>query len=218
MTVSKNLLGNRLRDILRDQLRDVYDIERLLARVSTGRASPRDLAHIGKTTSTSSIQGGTQVDRVLLVQAMYDTIDLCPELCDSLEAALVDDCPLLARDGGILRDGYNEQLDELREKLAAGVSNGLLSTRHGKQNELEEANLKVGFNKVFGYYLELSNANKDKAPEEYIRKQTLENAERYITPELKEYEEEVLSSDDKGRLEYELFLKLRDEVHEAQDA
>ena len=128
---------NRLRDILRDQLRDVYDIERLLARVSTGRASPRDLAHIGKTLrQLPPLKAELQGRQSALVQAAYDTIDLCPELCDSLEAALVDDCPLLARDGGILRDGYNEQLDELR-KLAAGVSNGLLSTRHGKQNELE---------------------------------------------------------------------------------
>ena len=114
---------------------------------------------------------------------------------DSLEAALVDDCPLLARDGGILRDGYNEQLDELR-KLAAGGKQWIAEYQAREAERIGVANLKVGFNKVFGYYLELSNANKDKAPEEYIRKQTLKNAERYITPELKEYEEEVLSSDD----------------------
>ncbi|MAQ91543.1 MAG: DNA mismatch repair protein MutS [Rhodopirellula sp.] len=208
---------NRLRDILRDQLRDVYDIERLLARVSTGRASPRDLAHIGKTLrQLPPLKAELQGRQSALVQAAYDTIDLCPELCDSLEAALVDDCPLLARDGGILRDGYNEQLDELR-KLAAGGKQWIAEYQAREAERIGVANLKVGFNKVFGYYLELSNANKDKAPEEYIRKQTLKNAERYITPELKEYEEEVLSSDDKAKaLEYELFLKLRDEVHEAQ--
>ena len=169
---------NRLRDILRDQLRDVYDIERLLARVATGRASPRDLAHIGKTLrQLPPLKAEPQGRQSALVQAAYDTIDLCPELCDSLEAALVDDCPLLARDGGILRDGYNEQLDELR-KLAAGGKQWIAEYQAREAERIGVANLKVGFNKVFGYYLELSNANKDKAPEEYIRKQTLKNAER----------------------------------------
>ena len=116
----------------------------------------------------------------------------------------VDDC------------GYNEELDELR-KLAEGGKQWIAEYQSREAERIGVTNLKVGFNKVFGYYLELSNANKDKAPEEYIRKQTLKNAERYITPELKEYEEAVLSSDDKAKLlEYELFLQLRGQVHEAQ--
>ena len=102
-------------------------------------------------------------------------------------------------------------------KLAAGGKQWIAEYQAREAERIGVTNLKVGFNKVFGYYLELSNANKDKAPAEYIRKQTLKNAERYITPELKEYEEEVLSSDDKAKaLEYELFLGLRGQVHEAQ--
>ena len=208
---------NRLRDTLREKLREVYDIERLLARVSTGRASPRDLAHIGRTLRQLPPLKDVVNDRQsALVKLAYDSIDLCPELCESLESALVDDCPLLARDGGLIRDGYSEELDELR-KLAAGGKQWIAEYQSREAERIGVTNLKVGFNKVFGYYLELSNANKDKAPEEYIRKQTLKNAERYITPELKEYEEAVLSSDDKAKvLEYELFLAIRDQVHEAQ--
>lgn len=208
---------NLLRDTLREKLREVYDIERLLARVSTGRASPRDLAHIGKTLRQLPPLKDVVNDRQsALLQFAYDSIDLCPELSESLESALVDDCPLLARDGGLIRDGYNEELDELR-KLAEGGKQWIAEYQSREAERIGVTNLKVGFNKVFGYYLELSNANKDKAPEEYIRKQTLKNAERYITPELKEYEEAVLSSDDKAKLlEYELFLQLRGQVHEAQ--
>lgn len=208
---------NRLRDVLREQLRQVYDIERLLARVSTGRASPRDLAHIGKTLrQLPTLKDEISKRQSGLLQNAHDAIDLCPELCDSLESALADECPLLTRDGGIIRDGYNAQLDELRA-LAAGGKQWIAEYQAKEAERIGVTNLKVGFNKVFGYYLELSNANKEKAPEEYIRKQTLKNAERYITPELKEYEEAVLSSDDKAKaLEYELFLALRDQVHAAQ--
>ena len=106
---------NRLRDTLREKLREVYDIERLLARVSTGRASPRDLAHIGRTLRQLPPLKDVVNDRQsALLKLAYDSIDLCPELCESLESALVDDCPLLARDGGLIRDGYSEELDELR--------------------------------------------------------------------------------------------------------
>ncbi|MCH2370619.1 MAG: DNA mismatch repair protein MutS [Pirellulales bacterium] len=208
---------NRLRDTLREKLREVYDIERLLARVSTGRASPRDLAHIGRTLrQLPPLKEVVNHRQSALLKRAYDSIDLCPELCESLESALVDDCPVLDRDGGLIRDGYSEELDELR-KLAAGGKQWIAEYQSREAERIGVTNLKVGFNKVFGYYLELSNANKDKAPEEYIRKQTLKNAERYITPELKEYEEAVLSSDDKAKvLEYELFLAIRDQVHEAQ--
>ncbi len=208
---------SRLRDILREKLREIYDVERLLARVSTGRASPRDLAHIGKTLrQLPPLKQAIDGRKSSLLQQAYEVIDLCPELCESLEVALVDDCPLLARDGGLIRDGYHEDLDALR-KLAAGGKQWIAEYQAREAERIGVTNLKVGFNKVFGYYLELSNANKDKAPDEYIRKQTLKNAERYITPELKEYEEEVLSSDDKAKaLEYELFLQLRNQVNAAQ--
>ena len=208
---------NRLRDILREELRQVYDVERLLARVSTGRASPRDLAHIGKTLrQLPPLKEAVNSRQSALLKRAYDAIDLCPELSEALESALVEECPLLARDGGLIRDGYHQPLDELR-KLAAGGKQWIAEYQAREAERIGVSNLKVGFNKVFGYYLELSNANKDKAPDEYIRKQTLKNAERYITPELKEYEEEVLSSDDKAKaLEYELFLELREQVHAAQ--
>jgi DNA mismatch repair protein MutS len=128
---------------------------------------------------------------------------------------LVDDCPLTAKEGGLIRDGYHQDLDNLR-RLAAGGKQWIAQYQAEVAAETGIPNLKVGYNKVFGYYIELTNAHRDKAPDTFIRKQTLKNAERYITPELKEYEEKVLTADEKAKhLEYELFLEIRDRVHTA---
>jgi len=201
---------------VRTLLNSVYDLERLLARVTTGRATPRDLSFICRT-----LAGLPKVKEKLIgretprLQELDQQIDLCPDLRDALEAALVDDCPLSAKDGGVIRAGYREALDELRT-LAAGGKQWIAQYQARIAEETGLPNLKIGFNKVFGYYLELSNTHRDKAPDYFIRKQTLKNAERYITPELKEYEEKVISADDKARdLEYELFAELRDLVHAA---
>ena len=195
------------------ELRGVYDLQRLLTRITTGRASPRDLSFIGQTLQRlPKLKARLAARQSPLLSKLESDIDLCPDIRSRLELALVENCPLTTKDGGIIREGFHARLDELR-----GLANG------GKQwiaqyqaNEAERAgisSMKVGFNKVFGYYIEITNAHKDKVPENYIRKQTLKNAERYITPELKEYEEKVLSADDEGkRLEYELFAELRDLV------
>ena len=204
------------RDRLRDELRGVYDLERLLARIATGRASPRDVNHVGRT--LGQIPGVLEqlVDpRCALLQELVGQVDLCPELQSQIAAALVDDCPLHARDGGIIRDGYSEELDRLRE-LVAGGKKWIAEYQAGEIEQTGISSLKVGFNKVFGYYLEVTNTHRDRVPETYIRKQTLKNAERYITPELKEYEENVLTADEQAReLEYTLFVELRQLVHDA---
>ncbi|NLZ03341.1 MAG: DNA mismatch repair protein MutS, partial [Pirellulaceae bacterium] len=204
-----------LTEDLHKALRQAYDVERLLTRVTTGRATPRDLSFLGRTLAClPAIKARLTARNSDLLSSIEARIDLCAELRSRLDAALVDQCPLAAGEGGFIRDGFHGPLDALREL-----------TRGGKQwiaryqaEEMERSgipSLKVGFNKVFGYYLEVTNTHREKVPETYIRKQTLKNAERYITPELKEYEEKVLTADEKAKqLEYELFIELRQAVAE----
>ncbi|MBN2217823.1 MAG: DNA mismatch repair protein MutS [Pirellulales bacterium] len=196
---------------LRRSLRRVYDVERLLARIVTGRATPRDLSFLGRTLAClpeiKDRLSGCRSDRT---RQLDGQIDLCVELRDRLAAALVDDCPLVSREGGFIRDGYRAELDELRG-LSGGGKQWIAQYQAREAQRSGIPNLKVGFNKVFGYYLEVTNAHRDKVPTDYHRKQTLKNAERYITPELKEYEEKVLSAEEKAKdLEYALFVELRE--------
>ncbi|MCR4412954.1 MAG: DNA mismatch repair protein MutS, partial [Thermoguttaceae bacterium] len=202
---------------LREALRHVYDVERLLARVTTGRTNPRDLSFLGRTLAKLPVLKAKLAGRKSpLLGALEAQIDLCAELRATLEAALVDDCPLSSRDGGFIRPGYSADLDALRE-LAHGGKEWIARFQAREIERTGIPSLKVGFNKVFGYYLEVTNAHQEKVPSDYIRKQTVKNAERYITPELKEYEEKVLTADEKSKeLEYELFVGLRDAVAAAR--
>ena len=202
-----------LRDELREQLRGVYDLQRLLARVATGRASPRDLSFVGRTLAAlPKLKAKLTARAAKLLGELEASIDLCPEIRAQLESALVDDCPLQPRDGSIIRGGYHGDLDKLRD-LAAGGKQWIAKYQADEAARTGIPNLKVAFNKVFGYYIEITNSHKDKTPPNYHRKQTTTNSERYVTPELKEYEEQVLSADDKAKeLEHEIFLKLRDAV------
>ena len=144
------------------------------------------------------------------MNALESALDLCPELRARLDAALVEDCPLLSREGGFIRDGFRSDLDALRE-LATGGKQWIANYQASEATRTGIPNLKVGFNNVFGYYLEVTNPHRDKVPPEYHRRQTVKNAERYVTPELKEYEEKVLTADERAKqLEYDLFLELRD--------
>ena len=200
---------------LNQVLKSIYDIERLLARVTTGRASPRDLSFVGRTLSRlPEIKVKLDGCESALLQKLETQIDLCTEVRTRLENSLVDDCPLASREGGIIKDGVHPQLDELR-KLCVSGKKWMAEYQAGEIRRTGITNLKVGFNKVFGYYLEVTAAHRDKVPTEYIRKQTLKNAERFITPELKEYEEKVLTANEQVKdLEYELFAELRDLVSE----
>ncbi|MBN2021805.1 MAG: DNA mismatch repair protein MutS [Pirellulales bacterium] len=202
-----------LTEAIRAILRRVYDVERLLARVSTGRASPRDLQFLGRTLgSLPELKDRLAGRQSALLARLCDQIDPCQPLCEKLAAALADECPLNCRDGGFIRPGYHEALDALRE-LATGGKQWIARYQAREIERTGIASLKVGFNKVFGYYLEVTNTHGHKVPPEYIRKQTLKNAERYITPELKEYEEKVLTADERAKeLEYELFVGLREAV------
>src|SRR5204862_5405215 len=133
-------------------------------------------------------------------------LELCPDLRQALDSALVDDPPLSPRDGGVIREGFDASLDELRG-IARGGKEWIARFQAEEITRTGIGSLKVGFNQVFGYYIEITHAHASKIPSDYQRKQTLKNAERYITPELKEYEEKVLSAQDKlYQLEHDLFV------------
>jgi DNA mismatch repair protein MutS len=211
--VAEMLTHPKLVDELRGQLKGIYDVERLLARVTTGRASPRDLSFLARTLRTlPTLKAKLTARSSALLARLEGEIDLCPDVRGKLDAALEDECPLVSRDGGFIRNGFSPELDNLHE-LAAGGKQWIARYQAEESQRTGIPNLKVGFNQVFGYYLEITHTHREKVPASYIRKQTVKNAERYITPELKEYEEKVLAADEKAKeLEHELFLELRELV------
>jgi DNA mismatch repair protein MutS len=204
----------QLRADIRGILKQVFDLTRLLGRIATGRTGPRDLQQVARTLShlpkLKARLADRQPERLQFVEAH---LHLCPELRSQLEAALADECPLSAADGNFIRTGFDEQLDALRV-LSRGGKEWIAAYQKRQMDETGIPNLKVGFNKVFGYYLEVSNSHKPKIPTHFIRKQTLKNCERYITPELKEYEEKVLAADDNAASrEQFIFQDLRGQTH-----
>ena len=198
---------------LRAGLRQVYDMQRLLARVATGRTSPRDLRHLANTLGQlPPLKELLQDCQAVRLQRLEGELDLCPETRDLLEGALENDCPLTYLEGGFIRVGYSSELDELRE-LTQGGKQWIARYQAEEAERCGIPNIKVGFNKVFGYYLEVTHAHTDKVPPHFIRKQTIKHAERYITPELKEHEEQVLAAEDRAKqLEADLFQALRQRV------
>ncbi len=203
----------RLRRAVREELRHVGDLERLCGKVCTGRATPRDLVQLGATLRHVPPIAALLVDEPDgLLARLRDRLSPCTETVEAITATLADEPPATTQNGGYIRSGFSEDLDDLRDLAGSGKEYlTKLQTREAKRTGIPS--LKVGYNKVFGYYLEVTNAHKDKAPEEWIRKQTLVNAERYVTPELKEYEEKILTAQEKiVELEARLFDALRQEV------
>ncbi|KAA3616732.1 MAG: DNA mismatch repair protein MutS [Calditrichaeota bacterium] len=195
---------------IQDQLRGIGDIERIITKIITLRANARDL--IALTKSLRKIQPLKEVLADTEAQALkneFDTLDPLIELITEIEESLVDDPPLAITDGGVIRKGCSPELDKLRE-IAYSGKDWILQLQKSEREKTGIPSLKVSFNKVFGYYIEVTKPNLPKVPEHYIRKQTLVNAERFITPELKEYEEQILGAEEKiVSIEYELFNNLR---------
>ena len=204
---------NPLRGGLRQTLSEVHDLQRLTTRVSTGRASPRDLSAITRTLrNLPQVKAKVTTRKSSLLNLLESQLELCPDLRELLDRALVEDPPLSPKEGGLIRPGYSAELDQLRE-IAQGGKEWIARYQAQEVARTGINSLKVGFNQVFGYYIEITHAHAAKIPLDYQRKQTLKNAERYITPELKEYEEKVLTAEEKSRQrEYELYLDLRDQV------
>ena len=194
---------------IRGILKNFADIERIVARISTLRAGPRDLLclcqSLKKAEPLKQILGGLSAD--ILVK-LAQRCDCLSELAQVLESAVEPVCPNHLRDGGVIKSGFNSALDELRS-ISKDARTWLARYQ---QREIERsgiANLKIGFNNVFGYYIEITNSYKDKAPADYVRKQTIKNAERYITEQLKDYETKALGAEEKAlELEQELFEQI----------
>jgi DNA mismatch repair protein MutS len=202
-----------LRSEVQQILGEMFDLQRLTARVSTGRASPRDLAAVAGTLRLlPKLKAKVTARSSSLLRELEGRLELCPDLRLALDSALVEAPPLTAREGGIIRRGFDASLDELHT-IAHGGKEWIAAFQASEVTRTGIPSLKVGFNRVFGYYIEITHAHGHKIPSDYQRKQTLKNAERYITPELKEYEEKVLSAEEKiFQREYELFLTLRNQV------
>ncbi len=202
-----------LRDDLREELNQMGDLERLAGKVATGRAAPGDLISIKHTLrrlpNVLGLLGDADSDAL---GAIENDLSPCPEMVDRIQSALVDDPPAKISEGGLIRDGYSEELDELRT-IAQEGKDWVANLEKEESERTDIPSLKVGFNKVFGYYIEVTNTHADKVPEDYIRKQTLVDSERYVTPELKEMEEKILTAEEKiETLEQELFNELRDQI------
>ena len=202
-----------LRDEIREYLNPIYDLERLISRISYQSANPRDLVAFA-----SSLEMLPHIRQILkdfktpLLTELYEDMDPLEDIAALIKSAIVEDPPLAQKDGGIIREGYHEDVDKFRRSRTDGKK-WLTELEAREKERTGIKNLKIKYNRVFGYSLEVTNSSKELVPENYIRKQTLTNAERYITQELKDLEDLILGAEDKlYALEYELFCEVRDKV------
>ena len=194
-------------------LRDVTDFERAMTRIMTGTASCRDLASLAQGAATlPAIKERLSSMRAPYLQSLYEQLDPLADLKERIDATIVDNPPFLLREGGLIRDGANKELDDLRAIQSGGK--GMLTQIEAREKEKTGIrNLRVGYNRVFGYYIEVAKGQLNLVPDTYIRKQTLSTGERYITEELKELESTILTAKDRiVALEYDLFVELRQHV------
>lgn len=201
------------REEIREYLTPVYDLERLITRITYGSANPRDL-----TAFKTSLEMLPSLHYILeemqspLLTGIRGDLDTLEDLCMLIRDAIIDDPPLAMKEGGIIRDGYHEEVDTLRRAKSEG-KDWLAKLEEEEREKTGIKTMKIKYNKVFGYYLEVTNSYKDMVPDYYTRKQTLANAERYITPELKELEDTILGAEDKlFALEYDLYSTVRDTI------
>jgi len=208
------LLQNKtLRKNLQNELKEIGDLERLISKVCTGKVNPRELLNLKtslkKIPLIKQLLDQTSVETLTTINQRLNSLD---KLVEKIELAISDDPPLAISDGGVMRYGFSPELDELRS-LSTNAKDWIATLQKTERERTKISSLKVSYNKVFGYYIEISNANKDKVPENYIRKQTLVNNERFITPELKEYEDKILNAEENiANLEFQLFDQVRLDV------
>ena len=201
------------REEIREYLNPVYDLERLVGKITYQSANPRDLiafqSSLSMLPSVKYILKDMESD---LLREIYEELDPLEELCDLVGRAIQEEPPLAMKEGGIIKDGYNDEVDRLRKAKSEG-KNWLADLETREREKTGIKNLRIRYNKVFGYYLEVTNSFKELVPDYYTRKQTLANAERYIIPELKELEDTILGAEDKlCALEYELYCEVRNTI------
>jgi DNA mismatch repair protein MutS len=206
-----------MRDALSDVFRTICDLERALSRVATARANPKEVFTLGESLAKLPvIQDTLSTATSELLVALRSEIQTCDDLVEKIRAAISPESPVSLADGGVIRAGYNAELDDLRA-IASNAKDKLLQIQEEERQKTGISSLKVLYNKVFGYYIEISNANKAKVPSYYERKQTMVNAERYMIPVLKDYEAKILSAEEKIiEIEERLFRELRQSI--ANDA
>ena len=210
----ENLISEKsLRKELINHLKEIGDLERLISKVCTGRANPREIVAV-----KTSLRKIPEVKEILnkfsdnTLKKIGESLKDLSQLVEKISEAIVDSPPASLTEGGIIRSGFSPELDELRE-IAFHGKEWISNLQQKERERTGIPSLKVGFNNVFGYYIDISNAHKSKVPDDYIRKQTLVNSERYITPELKTFEEKILNAEEKiGELEYQLFNEIRNLV------
>lgn len=204
-TKNKNLRNN-----LQNEFKEIGDLERLVSKVCTNRANPRELVYLKNSLKKIPLvkQLLDQSNSEVLGVINSKLLDL-DQVFDKVELAIVDEPPISLNDGGIIRTGFSPELDELRD-ISLNAKDWIANLQKTERERVNIPSLKVSYNKVFGYYIEISNAHKNKIPDNYIRKQTLVNSERYITPELKEYEDKILNAEENiSNLEHSLFNEVR---------
>ncbi len=209
-TLKENII---LRGDIIENLKKVYDIERLAGKMAYGNANARDMI-----TLKHSLEKLPELKQTLkdietpLLKELYDNMDELTDICALIEKAIVEDPPMTIKDGGIIKLGYDEEIDKLKTATTQG-KNWIVNLELEEKEKTGIKNLKVGFNKVFGYFIEVTKSNLKLVPERYIRKQTLTNAERYITEELKNLENQILGSEERVvNLEYNAFIEIREEI------
>ena len=201
------------REEIREYLSAVYDLERLSGKITYQSANPRDLtAFMSSLKMLPPIKCLMQDFTTDLLKEIYEELDPLEDLCSLVENSIIEEPPLAMKEGGIIKEGYNEEVDRLRAAKTEG-KNWLAQLESDEREKTGIKSLKVKYNKVFGYYIEVTNSFKDMVPDYYTRKQTLANAERYIIPELKELEDTILGAEDRlCALEYELYCQVRNEI------
>ena len=202
-----------LRGDVVDNLKKVYDIERLAGKMAYGNANARDMITLKNSLARlPEVKSVLQTTESPMLKDIYENLDELQDIYELIEKSIVDDPPITVKDGGIIKMGYNEEVDKLKTATTEG-KNWIIQLEADEKEKTGIKNLKVGFNKVFGYFIEVTKSNLDQVPERYIRKQTLTNAERYITEELKNLENQILGAEEKVvSLEYDLFTKIREEI------
>ena len=202
-----------MREEIREYLNPVYDLERLVSRITYQSANPRDLVAFKSSLSMlPAIKYLLKDSSCGELKTVEEELDALEDVHALISKAIVDEPPMIVREGGIIKEGYNEEVDKLRQAKTEG-KNWLAQLEEQERERTGIKNLRIKYNKVFGYYLEVTNSYKDLVPDDYMRKQTLTNAERYITPKLKELEDMILGAEDKlFSLEYDLFADVRDQI------
>ncbi len=205
--------NSMIRNNLKESLKKVYDLERLSGRIACRTANGRDLIALKNSLQVlPDIRSDLEILETSLLKQLFNTIDPLKAICGLISEAIVDDPPYTIKEGGLIKEGYNSDLDDLKSSISKGQQ-WIANLENTERTNTGIKSLKVGFNKVFGYYIEVTKSYYHLVPENYIRKQTLANCERFITPELKDVESKVLNAEVKiNQLEYEIFSDIRDKI------